>query len=170
MQKTKAKMPSLRRLTRRQALVCGGIALLAVLILLLCLSINMRSHIQNDYARVRNEFGESLYSNMYMMMQTFDMSNVPNADMENAILPQMKEYYNASTALNEAILKAYGEKYRVLSTENIAAIDKAFEAYESAFRDGGATDLAKANMQSCMETVRGLLSSRFSEGVLKSLR
>lgn len=170
MHKTRAKMPSLRRLTKRQALVCGCVILLIVLISILCISINMRSHIQNEYARVRNEIGESLYSNMYMLMQTFDMSNVPKADMENAILPQMQEYYAASKALNEAIIKAYGEKYRVLSTDNIAAIDEAFEGYETSFRDGTSTDLAKANMQTCMETIRTLLYSRFSEGVLKAAR
>ena len=163
-------MPSLRGLTKRQALVCGSVILLIVLVALLCISINMRSHIQNEYANVRNELGESLYSNMYMLMQTFDMSNVPNADMQNAILPQMKEYYIASTTLNEAIIKAYGEKYRVLSTENIAAIDNAFDAYETAFREGAATDLVKTNMQTCMDAIRSLLSSRFSEGVLKAAR
>jgi len=170
MQKNRAKMPSLRRLTKRQALVCGSVILLIALVALLCISINMRSHIQHEYAKVRNGLGESLYSNMYMMMQTFDMSNVPNADMENAILPQMKAYYIASKTLNEELIKAYGEKYRVLSTENIAIIDKAFEAYETAFRDGTATDLAKTNMQACMDTIRSLLSSRFSEGILKAAR
>ena len=170
MQKTKAKMPSLRGLSKRQALVCAGVILLIALLSISCISINMRSHIQSEYAAVRNGFGEALYSNLYMLMQTFDMASVPNADMQNAILPQMKEYYIASTALNDAIIKAYGEKYRVLSADNIAAIDKAFDAYSTAFRDGTATDLAKADMQTCMETIRSLLSSRFSEGVLKALR
>lgn len=170
MQRTRAKMPILRRITRKQALVCAGVILLIVLVALLCISINMRSHIQSDYAKVRNDFGESLYSNMYMLMQTFDMSNVPNADMQNAILPQMEKYYIASTTLNEALIKAYGEKYRVLSTEDITAIDKAFAAYDTAFRDGAATDLAKTNMQMCMDNIRALLSSRFSEGVLKAAR
>lgn len=170
MQKTRAKMPSIRRITARQALVCGCIILLIVLVSLLCISINMRSHIQSEYAVARNKLGEALYSNLYMLMQTFDMSGVPNADMQNAILPQMKEYYIASTTLNDAVLKAYGEKYRVLSMDNIADLDKAFEAYETAFRDGAATDLAKTNMQSCMDMIRSLLSSRFSEGVLKAAR
>ena len=151
-------------------LVCAGVILLVALVTFLCISINMRAHIQSEYTKVRNTFGESLYSNLYMMMQTFDMANVPNADIENVILPQMKEYYIASTALNESIIQAYGEKYRVLSTENIAAIDKTFEAYEAAFRDGTATDLVKTNMQTCMDAIRQLLASRFSEGVLKALR
>ena len=170
MEKTKAKMPSLRRLSKHQALVCACVILLIALLSISCISINMRSHIQSEYAAVRNGFGEALYSNLYMLMQTFDMASVPNADMQNAILPQMKEYYIASTALNDAIIKAYGEKYRVLSTDTITAIDKAFDAYSTAFLNGTATDLAKADMQACMDTIRSLLSSRFSEGVLKALR
>ena len=127
-------------------------------------------HIQNEYASARNTFGEALYSNMYMLMQTFAMSSVPNADMQNAILPQMKEYFIASTTLNDAIAGAYGEKYRVLSPENIASIESTFAAYESAFLNGSSTDLAQTNMTSCMDAIRQLLTSRFSEGVLKPLR
>jgi len=170
MQKIKAKLPAFRRLTTREALIGAGVVVLILMIAFLCISINMRAHIQNEYASARNTFGEALYSNMYMLMQTFDMASVPNADMQNGILPQMKEYFVASNVLNDAIANAYGEKFRVISHENIASIDSAFSAYESAFLNGSSTDLAHTNMTSCMDAIRQLLSSRFSEGVLKPLR
>lgn len=170
MQKTKAKLPSLRKLSRHQMLVCAAVLLLVVIILISCISINMRSHMQREYATVRNKLGDALYSNLYMLIQTFDMAAVPNADIQNAILPQMREYYIASTTLNDAIVQSYGEKYRVLTLEAIATLDDAFDAYDSAFYNGAATDLAKADMQTCMENIRTVLSTRFGEGILKPTR
>ena len=170
MQRIKAKLPALRKLTARELLACAGIVLLVALVVILCISINMRAHIQSEYTAVRNEIGESLYSNLYMLMQTFDMSSVPNADMENAILPQMREYFIASTTLNDVLNRAYGERYAVLSANDISSLDNAFNAYESAFEAGSSTDLAKTDMQNCMSMVRELLTSRFSEGTLKAAR
>lgn len=170
MEKAKAKLPSFRKLSRREALICTGIILLVVLIVTLCISINMRAHIQREYTSVRNEIGESLYSYLHMLMQTFDMTSVPNADVQNGILPQMREYYIASTTLNSILNNAYGEKYAVLTPSNVTALENAFAAYDNAFQAGAATDLAQTDMKNCMSMVRELLVSRFSEGMLKATR
>lgn len=170
MQKTKAKMPAFRKLTTRETLIAAGIAVLIALIAILCISINMRAHIQDEYASVRNKIGESLYSNMYMMMQTFDMTSVPSADVQNAIIPQMEDYFVASTTLNDVLSNAYGQKYTVLTADHTTALKNAFSAYEKAFAEGSSTDLAYADMLNCMEMVRELLACRFSEGVLKPMR
>lgn len=170
MEKTKAKLPVIGRLGAKKALMIAGIAAIIVLIIFLCISINMRAHIQSEYASVRNQIGESLYSNMYMMMQTFDMTSVPNADIQNSVIPQMEDYFVASTALNDLLSNAYGPKYVVMTSDHVSALKNAFSAYENAFASGTSTDLAYADMQSCMEMVRELLTGRFSEGVLKPLR
>lgn len=170
MEKTKAKLPVIGRLGAKKILMIAGIAAIVALIILLCISINMRAHIQSEYASVRNQIGESLYSNMYMMMQTFDMTSVPNADIQNAIIPQMEDYFVASTTLNDLLSNAYGQKYVVMTSDHVSALQNAFAAYDKAFASGASTDLAYADMQSCMEMVRELLTGRFSEGVLKPLR
>jgi len=69
MQKTKAKLPAIGKLSAKKILIIAGIAAVIALIVFLCISINMRTHIQREYATVRNQIGESLYSNMYMMMR-----------------------------------------------------------------------------------------------------
>lgn len=170
MLKAKAKMPAIGRIDGKKALAIAAVIAIVILIALLCISINMRSHIQNEYTTVKNQIGESLYSNMYMMMQTFDMASVPNADVQNVVIPQMKNYFIASTTLNDLLANTFGQKYTVMSSEQISVIEKAFSAYEKAFESSSSTDLAYTDMQSCMEMVRELLTSRFSEGFLKPLR
>lgn len=170
MLKAKAKMPAIGRIDGKKALTIAAVIAIVILIALLCISINMRSHIQNEYTTVKNQIGESLYSNMYMMMQTFDMASVPNADVQNVVIPQMKNYFIASTTLNDLLANTFGQKYTVMSSEQISVIEKAFSAYEKAFESSSSTDLAYTDMQSCMEMVRELLTSRFSEGFLKPLR
>lgn len=170
MLKAKAKMPAIGRIEGKKALAIAAAIAIVILIALLCISINMRSHIQDEYTTVKNQIGESLYSNMYMMMQTFDMASVPNADVQNVVIPQMKNYFIASTTLNDLLTNTFGQKYTVMSSEQISVIEKAFSAYEKAFESNSSTDLAYSDMQSCMEMVRDLLTSRFSEGALKPLR
>lgn len=170
MQKQRAHLPTFRKLSGREMLVCAGIILLVVLIVVLCISINMRTHIQREYTAVRDKMGESLYSNLYMMIQTFDMVSVPNADVQNSILPQMEHYYIASTTINDLLTQTYGQKYAVLSSSDISSLNNAFTSYKTAFQEGSSTDLAYTDMQNCMSMLRELLTSRFSEGVLKAAR
>ena len=155
---------------RKKAVIGTALALILVLIVLLCISINMRSNIQKEYASVRSQIGESLYSNLYMLMQTFDMTTVPNANAESLIIPQMREYFIAATTLNDLLTRTFGPKYTVLTDSDIKSITSAFTAYNTALSSGSSTDLAQADMKNCMARVRELLVSRFSEGMLKAAR
>ena len=152
---------------RKRAIAIAGLALLLALIVALCITINMRSNMQAQYAAARNQAGEALYSNLYILTQSFDMTKVPNADVQNAILPQMRDYYIASVTLNSLLSQTYGPRYAVLSESDINDLTGAFTGYESAFRSNSATDLAQSNMQLCMDRIRELLNTRYSQGVLK---
>ena len=155
---------------RKKAVVACAAALIVLLIVALCISINMRTHIQREYTQVRRQTGEALYSNLYMLTQTFDMTGVPNADVRNSVLPQMRTYYAASTTLNDLLGRAYGSRYAVLGETLQRDIDAAFSAYDAAFDSGSSTDLAESNMRACMDTIRDLLMSRYSDGVLRAAR
>ena len=155
---------------RKKAIVVLAAVLFVVLIVALCISINMRSNIQRQYAQARNKAGEALYSNLYILMQTFDMTSVPNTDVQNAILPQMRDYFIASVTLNSLITQTYGPRYTVLNEEDVNNLTAAFTSYEAAYRNGTPTDLAQSNMRACMERVKELLNSRYSQGVLKAGR
>ena len=156
--------------TRRKAVVLTCLALIIVLIAALCISINMRSNIQRKYTAARNRTGEALYSNLYILMQTFDMTTVPNADIRNAILPQMRDYYVASITLNNLLAQTYGARYAVLTESDITSLTDAFTGYEAAYINNTSTDLARSNMQLCMDRVKELLNTRYSQGVLKAAR
>ena len=93
MQKPRAFLPALAALDRRKkALLGAGIAVVAALLIALCISINMRANIQRDYDDVNSRMGEALYYNLNMLKQTFDMTAVPAADVKNSVLPQMWEH------------------------------------------------------------------------------
>lgn len=171
MEKIRAHMPALSELNRRErALLSVCIALLVAILAITCISINIRSNMQREYSEVRNQIGASLYSNLYMLTQTFDMTSVPNADIKNAVIPQMKNYFIASTTLNDQLTNLYGQRYQVLSDADVSTLRAAFNAYDAAFRSDAPTDLVQADMQLCMDRVKELLNSRYSEGILRAAR
>ena len=156
--------------TRNKAFVAVGAVLIVVLIVALCISINMQANIQRQYTAARNQAGEALYSNLYILMQTFDMTGVPNTDVKNAILPQMRDYFIASVTLNNLIVQTYGPRYTVLTEEDVNNLTAAFTSYDTAFRNNTPADLAQSNMRACMDRVKELLNTRYSQGVLRAGR
>ena len=171
MEKAKEKLPKLSEWNHRErALLCVIAGLVVALIVLTCMAISIRMNMQNEYADIRNQIGESLYSDLYMMAQTFDMTAVPNADVKNVVIPQMKNYFIAATALNEQLTRNFGIRYQVLTDADINTLNTTFSTYETAFRSDSPTDLVQTDMQACMQRVRDLLNSRYSEGHLKAGR
>jgi len=171
MEKIKAHLPAFSDLTRlEKGLLCVIAALIVAVIVITCISINIRVNMQGEYNAVRTRMSESLYSNLNMLTQTFDMTSVPNADVKNSIIPQMKNYFIAATTINELMSNAYGQRYQLLTDSDISALRTAFNSYDAAFRSDAPTDLAQADMQTCMDRVRSLLSSRFSDGNIKTSR
>ena len=171
MEKIRARLPELSELNHREkALLCVIAGLLVAIIVVTCISINIRVNMQQEYTEVRDSMGEALYSNLYMLTQTFDMTAVPNADVKNSVIPQMRNYFTAATTLNEQLVNNFGAHYQVLSDADISNIRTSFNAYDAAFRSDAPTDLAQADMATCMQTVRDLLNSRYSEGRLRATR
>ena len=156
--------------TGQKAIVIACLALVLVLIVSLCISINIRANIQREYTAARNQAGQLLYDNLFILMQTFDSTAVPNIDVRNAILPQMRDYYIASVTLNNLLAQTYGPQYALLNETDINDLTNAFTGYEAAYRNNTSTDLARADMQLCMDRVKDLLNSRYSQGVLKPAR
>lgn len=154
----------------RKALELAALGLIVVLIVALCININMRAVMQRRYTEVRDRMGAAIYSNLNLMSQTFDMVDVPTADVQYAILPQMRELFYGAVSINQLLGEAYSDKYTLLSASDIATIESAFSAYDNAYRTEGSTDLAQSDMQACVTRVRELLSTRYVSGVLKPTR
>lgn len=156
--------------TREKAIVIAAVALIVALAVALCISIGIRANIQREYTAARDQAGSALYDNLFILMQTFDSTAVPNIDVRNAILPQMRNYYIASITLNNLLQQTYGARYAVLNEADIESLTNAFTAYEAAYQNNTSTDLARADMQLCMDRIKELLNTRYSQGVLKAGR
>ena len=166
MEKQREKEPKMLKVNPRTAGVLIGCAAVIVLLVALCISVVMRTNIQSDYTQARNEIGEELYTQLYMLCQTFDQVTVPGQDLENVVIPMMEDHYLAAQTLNDVMGNAFGRKYTVLTQENLSQLDNAFDAYEAAFRSGKTTEEAQQAMQECMSMVRTLLESRFCDGIV----
>ena len=154
----------------RRIMELAALALIVALIVALCISINMREDMHRRYLGVRDHIGADVYANLNLMSQTFDMANVPEADIQHGILPQMKELFYGAVALNQLLRESYSEKYALLTDADVAGIESAFSAFDTAFRTEGSTDLAQSDMQNCVTRVRELLNTRYVSGVLKPTR
>ena len=132
--KSKVKCP------RGHAYRRGIIAL--VLIVLICIFAANANSAQNEYAQARNAFGEDLYTKLYMFARSYDGVTLAGADVQGSILPSMRDYYIAATALDDAIVNAYGQRYQLLDATTREAIDEAFEAFDDAYARGDSTNAA----------------------------
>lgn len=168
MQKRRVRRPDLSKVSPKSAIIAVGCAVVIILLITLCITTVMRSHIQSEYTTARNEIGEELYTQLYMLCQTFDQVTLPGQDLQNAVIPKMKEYYLAAQALDNALYNAFGARYSVLSQETLSAMDQAFEAYDAAFKGGKTTEEAQSAMQSCMNAIRSTLDARYLDGILKA--
>lgn len=167
MQKRRAKQPDLPKIDPKKAGALIGCAVVILLLVTLCITVVMRSNIQSQYTQARNETGEELYTQLYMLCQTFDQVSVPGQDIENVVIPLMEDYYLAAQTVNDVMGNAFGAAYSVLSQDDISALNSAFDAYDAAFRGGKTTEEAQTAMQSCMDMIRTLLESRFRDGVIQ---
>ena len=145
----------------------GKIAVIAVIVLLvimLCINISLKTNIQNAYTKVRAELSDSIYTELYMMCQTFDQVSVPGVDVQYDLLPSMKDCFLAAKTLNTALGNSFGEKYSVLTGEDETAVESAFDAYDTAFKSGKSTDEAQATMLACVQQIRTILDTKYSGG------
>ena len=163
MDRIKATASLIQRLNWRVIARFTVAALLVAVIIWGCISTSNASNMRRQYAQSREVVGESLYSAAYMMALKFDDAALAGADVEGEILPAMKTYYAQATALNDAIAGAFGEKNRVLSDALVSELDKAFSAYDDAFKAGHSTEEAENLMTQAVTDTRTALSKKFDE-------
>lgn len=144
----------------KAAAIVFGIVL--ILIICLCITIHMRSNIQKKYSSAVEQMQEQTYQNLIGMTELFARINDPTVDVRYKLIPEMKAQYTAATAINSVLTNACGEKKAVLSAEQVAAFDAAFESFATAYRTNAATGLAEADMAACIEEVQVMISARYT--------
>ena len=159
-----------KALNKKQKINLLMICILALLMVAFVCEAIGASTAKREITDIREELGAQLYSDMYMLMQTFDMTNVPSADIENSVLPAMYDYYASAKTINEAMTECFGSRYTVLTGDDEMTLEAAFDAYNEAFDRDTATDQAKVDMGSAIELVRKRIETRFVDGVVKKSR
>jgi len=134
-----------------------------VLIVCMCISILMRANIQKKYSATVAQMQEQTYQNLIGMSELFARIDDPTVDVRYKLIPELKAQYTAAVAVNSVLSSACGEKHAVLSAEQIAAFDAAFESFATAYRTNAATGLAQADMTACMEEVQAMISARYAK-------
>lgn len=140
-------------------------AALAALIVGLCISIHMRSNIQTKYSAVVTHLQEQTYQELSAMVELFSRVDDPNVDVRYKLIPELKARYSAVVALNRTLTESCGERRAVLTSEQTAAFDAAFEEYALAYRQGIATGLAQADMSACMQAAQTMIDQHYSPPV-----
>lgn len=148
----------------RALMKAAAIALSAILILLvsLCISIHMRANIQSKYSSTIAHMQQQVYQNLNSMTQLFSRVEDPNVDVRNKLIPELKAQYTSAAAISTVLNANASKKDAVLSQEQIEAFDAAFELYAQAYRGGGPTGLAQADMAACIEDVQEMVNAYFA--------
>lgn len=147
-----------KRLVRITAILGGA---MLILIVLSCISIGMRSNMQNRYAQACARIQEQVYQNMIAMTELFSRVDDPNVDVQNKLIPSLKAEYAAVDALNTALIDSFGARSAVLSQEQASAFEAAFNEYASAYREGRATGLAQDDMAVCIADIQLMIDERY---------
>lgn len=154
------KRPIKRRFTKAETIMA---AILAALLIVVCISSIMRANMQKKYTSARYAMQEQLYIHLQDMTDLFSHIDDPDVDVQHKLIPYMRASYTAAVSLNTALCEGYGKGSALLDDEQIKAFDAAFEEYAAAYRGGGPTGLAEADLRECIESIRPIVDERFAE-------
>ena len=146
-------------------LAAGVGAAVLLLIVCLCISIYMRSNIQRRYASARDQMQEQVFQGLIGMSELYTRVDEPGVDVQNKLIPELKAEYASVSALNTALTAGFGASSAVLTAEQVAAFDTAFDEYSTAYRQGLETGLAQADMTACIQTVQQMIDERYAPKV-----
>ena len=147
-----------------QIAIVAGSALLLLLVCA-CITFIMRSNIHRRYTTAAGQMQEQAYQELIAMTELFARIDDPAVDVQNKLIPQLKVHYQSAAALNTALTEGFGEESAVLSSEQTAAFDNAFNEYSDAYRKGLATGLAQADMTACIQQVQAMIDKRYAPEV-----
>lgn len=138
-------------------------AVILILVVVLCISSIMRANMQKKYTEARHEMQEQLYLHLQEMTELFSHVEDPDVDIQHKLIPYMRASYTAALSLNTALREGYGRSSALVSDAQMKAIGAAFDEYAAAYRGGGPTGLAQADMKECMADIQPIVDERFAE-------
>ncbi len=137
-------------------------AVLIILVILCCISIHMRSNIQQRYSNAIYQTQEEAYQHLIALTESFSALNDSEAPDSQSAISEFKAQYTAVNALNSVLIASYGENNAVLNAELSSALSTAFGEYMDALNQGRPTGLAKADIQVCIESFEQMIEARYA--------
>ena len=165
MDQIKAKLAEWSKDKSLVKVAAGAGSAFLLLFVCLCITVYMRSNIQRRYTSAASQMQEQAYQELIDMTELFARVDDPEVDVQYKLIPELKAKYMSVAALNTALTDGFGAKKAVLTDEQTAAFDAAFDEYSSAYRQGLATGLAQADMTACIEDVQALIDERYPPDV-----
>ena len=135
---------------------------LLILIILSCISIHMRSNIQNRYSNALYQIQEETYRHLIALTESFTQLQAAAPEEQMSIFPEFKAQYTAVDALNSALVSGYGERHAVLEEALATSMRNAYDEYVSAISQNRATGLARADIAECMKIFEAKIEKRYA--------
>ena len=151
------------RISTRSLLTGAAILAAAGILIWLCISTSNYRNIQRRYTTARNQLGEAVYQNLFMMLHRGDELTLTGTDVQGTVLPAMKEYFSIASAMDALLQETYGSRYAVLTAEQTEALRSAYLEYDAAFKGGRDTDQAYASLTAALAQTEAALTERFDE-------
>lgn len=163
MEKVSSAARELRKDPRKMR-ICIIAAIVAVaMIVTVCISIHMQNKAQGAYMHAVAMIQEQIYQGMIEMTQTYAYVNDPTVDVQNKLIPELRAEYSAVSALNTALSKGFEGRHAVLDENMISRLENAFSQYAAAYKSMEPTGLAAANMKSCIDDMKAMITARYED-------
>ena len=161
MDRIKAKLAEWAKDATLVRVAAGAGSAFLLLIVCICITVYMQSNFQRRYRNAESLMQEQAFQEMIGMTELFARVDDPEVDVQNKLIPELKAKYLSVAALNTALIEGFGASSAVLSEEQTAAFDAAFNEYSNAYRKGIATGLAQADMSACIQEVQAMIDDRY---------
>ena len=162
MKNWKEEFGRIMRNPKNKKVAVAVLCAIAALLIALCITIIMQSNIQRKYAGTAEQMEEQIYQNLINMTKLFAHIEDENVDVQNKLIPALKEEYASAESLNEALIAGYGAERAVLDAEQLQAFETAFGEYAAAYKEGAATGLAQADMEACIADAQRMIDARYN--------
>ena len=161
MDRIKAKLAEWAQDKSLVRVAAGAGSAFLLLIVCICITVYMQSNIQRRYTNAASLMQEQAFQEMIGMTELFARVDDPEVDVRYKLIPELKARYMSVAALNTALTEGFGAKSAVLSEEQTAAFEAAFNEYSDAYRKGIATGLAQADMSVCIQNIQAMIDDRY---------
>lgn len=143
---------------------------MALLSLVLAVALAVTLIMKNDDTRMANlgreQLKSSIQSDLTMVLRTYDQLNLPRADIQGELLPDIREHLYTAYAMNNVLSSVYGKGESILDNEFYTQITLAVDEIERQINMGQIVDIPASSLTSCMLKMKDELARAFGEDSL----